>query len=161
MKNKENNIILNIFRSFDLIRLLNLFTNIPLHYFIIIIKNIHFCYIYKTLISNHILKNRNFAKVFIKAINNYMHLYWSKLILSYQKQLVWQISNSILYLANTIYRSCIFKLSQFCKELPELSGFSVIVTIKNFTQNNIIVKENNNLFKILNKAKFENYRKNG
>lgn len=161
---QENDIILNIFRGGDLIGLPNVFTNAPLQYSVAAIEDTIICAIDKTVIENLILQNGKFAKAIIQTLNNCTLFHYRRLISASQKQLNGRLSDAILHLANTVYQSDTFTLSLTRKELAELAGMSVmsvVRTLKDFAQNNIIAEESNNVFKILDKAKLESYSKYG
>ncbi|MGQ9848025.1 MAG: Crp/Fnr family transcriptional regulator [Bacteroidales bacterium] len=161
---QKNDIILNIFSGGELIGLPNLFTNAPLQYSVAAIEDSLICAIDKTVIENLILQNGKFAKAIIQTLNNCTLFHYKRLISASQKQLNGRMSDALLHLANNVYHSDTFVLSLTRKELAEFAGMSVmsaIRTLKDFAQNNIIAEEGNNVFKILDKAKLENYSKYG
>jgi len=161
---QENDIILNIFRGGDYIGLPNLFTNAPLQYSVAAIEDSIICAIDKTVIENLVLQNGQFAKTIIQTLNNCTLFHYRRLISASQKQLNGRMADALLHLANQVYHSDTFTLSLTRKELAELAGMSVmsvVRTLKNFAQNNIIAEESNNIFKILDKDKLESYSKYG
>lgn len=161
---QENDIILNIFRGGDLIGLANLFTNAPLQFSVAAVEDSVICAIDKTVIENLIMQNGSFAKAIIQNMNACTLFHYRRLISASQKQLNGRMADALLHLANTVYHSDQFTLTLTRKELAELAGMSMmsaVRTLKDFAQNNIIAEENNNLFKILDKAKLESYSKYG
>ena len=161
---QENDIILNIFSGGDYIGLPNLFTNAPLQYSVAAIEDSIICAIDKTVIENLILQNGKFAKTIIQTLNNCTFYHYRRLISASQKQLNGRLADVLLHLANQVYHSDTFKLSLTRKELAEFAGMSVmsvVRTLKDFIQNNIIAEENNNTFKIIDKTKLESYSKYG
>ncbi len=161
---QENDIILNVFRGGDLIGLPNLFTSVPLQYSVAAIEDGVICAIDKSVIENLVLQNGQFAKAIIQNLNNCTHFHYRRLISASQKQLNGRLSDAILHLANAVYHSDSFVLTLTRKELAELAGMSmmsVVRTLKDFAQNDIIREEGNGLFQILDKAKLESYSKYG
>lgn len=157
---QENDIILNIFRGGNFIGLPDIFSNVTLQYSVAAIEDSLICAIDKTVIKNLILQNRKFAKANVYTLNNYTLFLYRRLISASQKQLNRRMSDTILHLASTVYQSDTFTLSLTRKELAELVGISVmsvVRTLKDFAQNNIIREENNGLLQILDKAKLESY----
>ncbi len=161
---QDNDIILNIFSGGDLIGLPNLFTNAPLQYSVAAIEDSVICAIDKSVIEKLVLQNGNFAKAIIQSINQCTQFHFQRLISASQKQLNGRLADALLHLANVVYKSDTFILSLTRKELAELAGMSmmsVVRTLKDFVQNNIIQEGKQGYFKILDKAKLESYSKYG
>lgn len=160
---QDQNIILNFLKSGDMVALPTLFTNHPLPYSVSAVEDTSICAMDRTVIENLIQQNGKFARSIIQAINHCNHLFYHRLISASHKQLNGRLADALLHLSDHIYQSDSFPMNLTRKELAEfamMSTMSVIRTIKEFINQNII-REDKNYLHIVEKKKLIDISKKG
>jgi len=159
----DNDMILNVFTSGELIGLPNLFTNTPLQYSVAAIDDSVVCAIDKKVIEDLVKNNGEFAQGIIESINKCTMYHYRRLITASQKQLNGRMADALLHLSDEVFRSEQFSMALTRKELAELAGMSMmsaVRVIKDMEQNGLI-SEKSGRFSITDRSKLEHLSKYG
>ncbi len=152
VSNSDKNLVINILPTGNLLGLPSLYGNKVYTYTATAIENTTICIIENSVIKNLIEKNGKFAADIIKTMNHCTNSTYDRFISLTHKQLNGRLADTLIYLAEEIYRSNTFKLSLSRADLAELTGMStmsVVKVIKDFKENKIIKNENGTI-EILN-----------
>ncbi len=153
--NDKENLVLTIFPSGSLIGLPSLYSTSKMEYTVSAISDSVICAMDKTLFEDFIKKNGDFAASVITSMNNCLLYNFNRIKSLTHKQMNGRLAETILFLADSIYKSNEFKLSLSRKDLAEFTGMSVMSVvrgIKDFKESNLI-SDDNGMIVILDREK--------
>ena len=143
--NSDKNLVINILPAGNLLGLPSLYGKKVYTYTVTAIENTTICIIENSVIKSLIEKNGKFAADIIKTMNHCTNSTNERFISLTHKQLNGRLADTLIYLAEEIYKTNLFKLSLSRADLAELTGMStmsVVKVIKDFKDNKIIKNEN-------------------
>ncbi len=142
----EHNLILDIIPSGKLIGLTSLFNQDNIARFsVAALDNSKVCSIDRKTFEKLIHQNSNFAESIITSLNQESLQFYDKMASLTQKQMNGRVADAILYLSDAIFSSNKFKMILSRKDLAEFTGMStmsVVRTLKEFKEANIIEDKN-------------------
>lgn len=153
--NDKENLVLTIFPSGSLIGLPSLYSSFKMEYTVSALSDSIICSMDKQLFEDFIKQNGDFAAAVISSMNNCLLYNFNRIKSLTHKQMNGRLAETILFLADSIYKSHEFKLSLSRKDLAEFTGMSVMSVvrgIKDFKESGFITDEKG-VIKILNREK--------
>ncbi|MEA3444076.1 MAG: Crp/Fnr family transcriptional regulator [Bacteroidota bacterium] len=146
------NLVINILPQGNIIALPSIYDSSVYTYTATAIENSTICMIENSIIREMIEKNGKFAAELIKTINHCTKSTFNRFISLTQKQLRSRVADTLIYLAEDIYKSNSFRLTLSYNDLAELTGMSkasVVKIIKEFKDSKLLINKNGH-YELLN-----------
>jgi CRP/FNR family transcriptional regulator len=153
--NDKENLVLTIFPSGSLIGLPSLYSTAKMEYTVSALADSVICAMDKTLFEDFIKQNGEFAAAVITNMNNCLLYNFNRIKSLTHKQMNGRLAETLLFLADVIYKSDEFDMVLTRKDLAEFTGMSVMSVvrgIKDFKESELISDKNSRI-KILNREK--------
>ena len=153
----NNDLILNIFPSGNLIGLPALYGDKTFGYSVAAIDDSVVCAIDKVIFEKLIEQNGSFAVEVINSINNCTQHNFEKIVSLTQKQLPGKMADTLLFLKDVVYQASSFRMGLSRKDLAEFTGISVMSVVRvlqDFKKEGII-SESGGVFYILSEERLK------
>lgn len=129
-ENAQNDLIINIYASDNMLGLSSLFGDSIFHYSVAALEDSSLCLIEINIVRELVSKNPEFSISIIKRLSSNNLLAYNILYAITHKQLNGRMASALIYLAREVFHTGSFRMPLTRKELAEFTGMSVMSAVR-------------------------------